>query len=309
MTVQATDPVTATRVKLGPVGVWLGPLMRAPVADQPAAAQRLEELGYGSIFGGEIIGGKDIFASAAVVLAATSRIMFGTGIANIWCRHPANMAGVAATTGAGWPGRLIHGIGVSHAPLVNPMGGVYTKPIERMTTYLADMDAAREMGPETPIPVPRILAALGPRMLELSREHADGAHPFAVPPEHTPYARAIIGPDKLLITEQKVVLCTDPAQARSIARTTTKSFLPNYANNLRRFGYTDEDLAGGGSDRLVDALVAWGSEEKIAARVRDLLASGADHVTVQVIANDLSDAIRQLEELAPVLLPHPPHEI
>ncbi|HLI00345.1 MAG TPA: TIGR03620 family F420-dependent LLM class oxidoreductase [Acidimicrobiales bacterium] len=293
--------VAATRSRLGPVGVWSGALRAAPVADEPAAAQRIEQLGYGSLWAGEGIGGKEAFAHAAVILAHTSRLVYGTGIANLWARHPATMAGGAATLGAAWPGRFILGVGVSHAPQVDRSGQTYATPRQRMADYLDGMDRAAGDAPATDVPVPRVLAALGPRMLELARDHAAGAHPYFVPPEHTPLARKELGPDRLLIPEQAVVLATDPAEARRVARGHMEMYLqlPNYVNNLRRLGYGDEDLSGGGSDRLVDAIVAWGDEEAIARRIADLRDGGADHVLLQPIAADLPGVLTQLEHLAP----------
>jgi len=165
------------------------------------------------------------------------------------------------------------------------------------------MDAAVGHDPPTDIPVPRVLAALRPRMLALARDRADGAHPYFVPVEHTPRAREALGPDKLLIPEQAVVLETDPAQARRIARDHMAIYLqlPNYLNNLRHLGYDEEDLAAGGSDRVVDAIVAWGSEDAIAARVRAHLDGGADHVVIQPLG-DVPTALAQLGHLAPALL-------
>jgi probable F420-dependent oxidoreductase len=230
--------------------------------------------------------------------------MVGTGIANLWARHPATMQGGAATLGGAWPGRFVLGVGVSHAPMVERSGQSYVSPLDRMTRYLADMDDAASVAPPTPIPVPRVLAALRPRMLELARERAFGAHPYFVPPAHTPQARAILGPDRLLIPEQAVLLATNPAQARPVAREHMARYLelPNYVGNLRRLGYGDDDLADGGSDRLVDAIVAWGDEAAIATRVRELRASGADHVLLQPLAADGPGVMAQLERLAPAVL-------
>jgi probable F420-dependent oxidoreductase len=294
--------VQTTRDRLGPVGVWSGVLRAAAVADEPAAIRRIEELGYGSLWTGEAIGGKDAFAHAAMALASSSRIVFGTGIANVWARHPATMEGGAATLAAAWPGRFVLGVGASHASMVERSGQVYAKPLAHMTEYLAEMDAATAAAPDTPVPFPRVLAALGPRMLELAREHAHGAHPYFVPPSHTPIAREILGPDRLLIPEQAVVLNSDSAQARAIARAHMATYLtlPNYLNSLRNLGYGDEEVSGGGSDRLVDAIVAWGDEQAIADRVSQLRESGADHVLLQPLAPDLAGVLDQLERLAPL---------
>jgi probable F420-dependent oxidoreductase len=299
------DDIRRVRERLGPVGVWLGALGQASIDQERAAARRIEELGYGSLWCGEIVGAKEAFAHQSILLAATERIFTGTGIANIWARHPSAMEGGGATLGAAYPGRFILGIGVSHALIVDLSGQTYAKPLAYMTKYLDGMDAAVVYDPPTEIPVPRVLAALRPKMLDLARDRADGAHPYFVPASHTPRAREALGPDKLLIPEQAIVLESDPAEARRIARDHMKIYLqlPNYVNNLLHLGYGDDDIADGGSDRLVDAIVAWGSEEDIAARVREHLDGGADHVVVQPLG-DAPTAVAQLEHLASALLPH-----
>ncbi|MCU4183214.1 TIGR03620 family F420-dependent LLM class oxidoreductase [Acidiferrimicrobium sp. IK] len=299
-----TGTVDWTRTRLGPVGVWTGLLRAATISEERAAVSRIEDLGYGSLWTGELIGGKEAFSHAAIVLAASTTLVAGTGIANLWARHPAAMQGGASTIGAAWPGRFVLGVGVSHAPIVDGSGQRYVKPLERMARYLDAMDAAAADAPVTSVAVPRVLAALRPKMLELARDRADGAHPYFVPPEHTPAAREALGPDKLLIPEQAVVLSTDPAEARRVARRHMHNYLllPNYVNNLKHLGYSDEDVSGGGSDRLVDAIVAWGDEADIAERVTLLRDSGADHVLLQPLATDLAGALPQLEALAPAVL-------
>jgi probable F420-dependent oxidoreductase len=299
----SSDVVGQARERLGPVGVWLAALRPAPIDQERQAARRIEELGYGSLWSGEGIGGKEAFAHQSVLLAATQRIVTGTGIANVWARHPAAMQGGAATLGAAYPGRFILGVGISHAPMVDRSGQAYEKPLAHMIAYLDGMDAAAADAPRTDVPVPRLLAALRPRMLNLARDRADGAHPYFVPASHTPMARETLGPGKLLIPEQAVVLNTDPAEARRIARGHMEMYLqlPNYVNNLRHLGYTDEDISAGGSDRLVDAIVAWGDEDSIAARVREHRDAGADHVLLQPLGT-LDAAVSQLERLAPAVL-------
>jgi probable F420-dependent oxidoreductase len=299
------DPGTldSLRRRLGPVGVWLGPLASAPAPFEQDAARRIEGLGYGSIWAGEAIIGKEAFAHQGLLLAATQRIITGTGIANVWARQPASMQGGAATLGSAWPGRFILGIGISHAPLVERTGQTYEKPLAHMAHYIDAMDASAPDAPPTDVPVPRVLAALRPQMLALARDHADGAHPYFVPTAHTSCAREALGPGKLLIPEQAVVLSTDPVEARSVARVHMARYLqlPNYVSNLRHLGYGDEDLAGGGSDRLVDDIVAWGDEAAIAARVRDHLDHGADHVLLQALG-DAATALSYLERLAPAVI-------
>lgn len=289
---------------IGHVGVWHPLFGNAPGTTGVQAAVRAEELGYGSVWVSEGPGGKDPFVAAALLLAGTSRIAVGTGIASIWSRDAAAMAGSLLAVGDAFPGRFVAGLGVSHAPLVNARGHEYAKPLTAMRRYLDGMDeAAKSLRGVNP---PRLLAALRPRMLELARDRAAGAHPYFVPPEHTARAREVLGAGKLLIPEQAVVVETDPARAREIARKHMSMYLrlPNYVDNLRHLGYTDDDVAGGGSDRLADAIVGWGGPEEVAARVRAHLDAGADHVVIQPLAPkgfDLDDALRQLALLAPAL--------
>jgi probable F420-dependent oxidoreductase len=295
------EGIVSVRERLGSVGVWLGSLFAVSIPEEQLAARRIEELGYGSIWAGETIGGKEAFAHQSVLLGATERIVTGTGIANVWARHPATMQGGASTLGAAFPGRFILGVGISHALIVDRSGQSYERPLAHMVRYLDGMDAAQGL-PVPEIPVARVLAALGPQMLALSRDRADGAHPYFVPPAHIPIAREVLGPDKLLIPEQAAVLNANPEQARQIARRHMEIYLqlPNYVNNLLRLGFTDEDISAGGSDRLVDAIVAWGDETAIANRVHELLDGGADHVLLQPLG-DLEEGLGQLETLAPAL--------
>jgi probable F420-dependent oxidoreductase len=297
------DDVRAARERLGAVGVWMGSLLGpAAIDEERQAARRIEELGYGSLWTGEIVGGKEAFAHQSVLLAATERILTGTGIANVWAREPGAMEGGGATLGAAYPGRFVLGIGISHGPIVELSGQFYDKPMEKMVGYLYGMDASVVYAPKTEIPVPRVLAALRPKMLQLARDRADGAHPYLVPPAHTAIAREALGPDKLLIPEQAVLLEADPAEARRLAREHLAGYLqlPNYVNNLKRLGYGD-DLADGGSDRLADAIVAWGDEEQVAHRITEHLDNGADHVVLQPLG-DIAGGLAQLERLAPVVL-------
>ncbi|MFC5825730.1 LLM class F420-dependent oxidoreductase [Nonomuraea insulae] len=289
---------------IGRVGVWHPMTAKAPAEEVRRAAAQVEALGYGSIWVNEGWGSKEPFTSAAVVLAATERVAVGTGIANLWVRDATAMAAAAVTLADAFPDRFLLGIGVSHGPLVSTRGHDYAKPLSAMRAYLDAMDEAGRILPKGECP--RLLAALRPKMLELSRDRADGAHTYFVPPEHTAQARQILGPDRLLIPEQAVVLESDPARARQIARTHMSFYLtlPNYLNNLRTLGFTDADFADGGSDRLTDAIVAWGDPITVAERIRAHLDAGADHVVIQPLspdAPDLADAVTQLTGLAPVL--------
>jgi probable F420-dependent oxidoreductase len=293
------------RVDIGRVGVWYGGVDALASSEARRAAQVIEELGFGALWVAEAVG-RDPFVSAAVLLSATDRLVLATGIANIYARDPMTMVAGQKTLAEAFPGRFLLGLGVSHPHLVTRVRRhEWSKPYSYMVEYLDRMDEALFMavGPEDD--PGRVLAALGPRMLELSSRAANGAHPYFTTPEHTAVARETIGPDALLAPEQMVVLETDADEARRIARAAMKVYLraPNYLNNLRRIGFDDSDWADDASDRLVDAIVAWGTEDQIAARVGAHFAAGADHVCVQVLDPDPRTApVRQWRALAEVLL-------
>jgi len=282
-----TDRRDALRATLGRVGLWSFALQTMPAADAHGAIAAYEADGFGAAWIPESIGSKEAFAHAAVLLAGSSRMVVATGIANIYARDAAAMASGARTLAEAYPGRFVLGIGVSHAPSVALRGGTYGRPVSTMAAYLDAMDAADYVGPEVARP-PLVLAALGPRMLDLAAERADGAHPYFVPVEHTRFARERLGREPVLAVELTAVLDTDAARARDTARTFATRYLglANYANNLRRMGWPDDDLVGGGSDRLLDAVVPQGDAATIARRVREHLDAGADHVCVQLRATD-----------------------
>lgn len=263
-------------------------------------AAELEELGFTSLwlsagFGEGVPG---VFAD---LLAATRTLTVASGILSIWHSAPAQTTQTVAELDRVFPGRFLLGLGASHAPRVEGAGRRYARPYSRMVSYLDGLDAERP-------PVPRdrrVLAALGPRMLRLAAARSAGAHPYFVPVEHTVLAREILGRGPLLAPEQAVVLEADPGEARAIARRHMSGYLrlPNYTNNLRRLGWDDEDLTGGGSDRLVDAIVAWGGVEQIRSRVGAHREAGADTVCVQVLTAEPEQFPRaQFRELAPALL-------
>ncbi|MFI0214613.1 LLM class F420-dependent oxidoreductase [Streptomyces lydicus] len=289
--------------RIGRIGVWHGGLGRIPAATARRAAAEIEQLGYGALWFGEGPGTKEAFSHAALLLAATERITVATGIANIWGRDAAAANGATHTLAEAYDGRFLLGLGASHAPIVNLRGHTYAKPLAAMRDYLDGMDAAPYEGPVVEPPPARVLAALGPKMLELARDRAAGAHPYLVPTDHTARAREILGDGPLLAPEQAVVLETDPAKARAAARAHTRFYLelPNYVGNLRRFGFDDDDFTGGGSDRLVDALVAWGDVDAVRRRVQEHLDAGADHVALQPLAADGGLGLDQLRALAPAL--------
>jgi probable F420-dependent oxidoreductase len=289
---------------MGRAGVWSFALQRLAAADERAAVREIESLGYAATWIPESIGSKDIYAHAAILLAATERLVIAPGIANIYARDPMAMANGARALGDAYPGRFVLGIGVSHAPSVQTRGGSYGKPVETMRTYLDAMLASQYAAPEPDPPVPLVLAALGPRMLELAAERTDGAHPYFVPVEHTVEARKRLGPEPFLGVEQAAVLRTDRAIGLRIARAFAKNYLalPNYADNLRRLGWSDEDLAGEGSERLIDAVIAIGDADAIVRRIRDHLDAGADHVCVQLREEQPTDpALGAYRELASAL--------
>lgn len=292
--------------RLGSVGVWTGQLDYSPADEVRAAVAELEQLGYGGLWTGEAVG-REVFTAVGLLLAASARIVVATGIANIWARDALAMVAGQRALAEAFPGRFLLGIGVSHAPLLEVRGVDYARPLSMMRAYLDAMDEGRAVyrAVAPAVEPPRLLAALGPRMLELAGERGDGAHTYFVPPEHTAEARARLGPGKLLAPEQAAVLERDPSVAREIARRHTSSYLRlvNYTNNLRRFGFDDEDFGGGGSDRLVDAIVVWGDEQAVLDRVRAHRAAGADHVAVQVLDPARRGLPRaQWRALAPALL-------
>ena len=291
-------------MQLGRVGLWTFQLDLQPADVARATAAELEALGYPAIWVPEAVG-RDPLVNCAMLLAATERMVLGTGIASIWSRDAMAMAAGQLTLSEAYPGRFLLGMGVSHQPMVDFVKGHhYDKPLTKMTEYLDAMDRAIYVAPR-PGESTRVLAALGPKMLELSATRANGAHPYFVPVEHTSVARTALGPDARLCPEQAVVLDTNPESARAAARAHMATYLtlPNYTNNLRRLGWGDDDLGDGGSDKLVDAIVAWGDEDAIVARVKDHLDRGADHVAVQVLdASPAALPLPQWRALAPALL-------
>jgi probable F420-dependent oxidoreductase len=294
----------------GRVGAWLGGY-GFPAEDDRANARELERLGYAALWFGEAPGGKEAFTRAATLLAATDSLTIATGIASIWGRDPLNTSSAVRTIGEAFPGRFIAGLGVSHPPAVEMRGFDYRSPLATTRRYLAEMAAVTHASPAPAEPPPIVLAALRPRMLELARDAADGAHPYFVPVEHTRRAREILGEGKLLAPELAVVLEPDADTARRLARQHTGSFYlsaPNYTRNLEWLGFAPTDFEAGGSDALVDAVVAWGDEAAIVARIQEHIAAGADHVCLQPVTNvrPLSDgpdhtALEVLRKLAPAL--------
>ena len=275
------------RPELGRIGVWIGG--GGPSTD---LARGLDELGYGAIWVGGSPGGE--LEGVERILAATTQLTVATGIVNVWKDDPSTIAASYHRLAAAFPGRFLLGIGAGHPEAVSR----YTKPYDALVGYLDGLDAGGV--PQSQ----RALAALGPKVLRLAAERTAGAHPYLVTPEHTRQARSLLGPDVLLAPEQHVVLDADAGRALELGRDALRYYLKltNYTNNWRRLGFTDQDLAGGGSDRLVDALIALGDAKHVAARINEQLDAGADHVCIQLITPKGADPLPGYADLADVLL-------
>lgn len=267
--------------QLGRFGIW-----RSAEGLNPEIAAEVEKLGYGAIWiGGSPDGQLDIVEQ---LLGGTEHITVATGVVNIWKDDAATVGASYHRIEGRYPGRFLLGVGVGHPEATKE----YVKPYDKMVSYLDELDAAG-------VPVDRrVLAALGPKVLKLAAERTAGAHPYLTTPEHDREARTIVG-SALLAPEQKVLLETDPERARSIARPTVRMYLglSNYVSNLKRLGWSDEDLAGEGSDRLVDALAVHGDAATVARGVTAHLDAGADHVCVQVLGEDAVGGYRKLAEV------------
>ncbi len=282
-------------------GVWAF-AENLPATQAAEHAARIEQLGYSALWIPEMMG-RDPFAHAAYLATATSSMILATGIANIHHRHPGVMKQAADTVAEQSGGRFLLGIGVSHAMMVEGLRGLdYSKPLAKMRSYLESMKASMYMAVPPAEPTPIVLAALGPKMLALSAELTEGAHPYWTTPEHTAQAREILGADKLLCVEQKVVLSTDAAEARAagMAGLAMYATLPNYRNNWLRLGYTDDEIDQG-APRFIDAVLAWGDAAAIQRRVQAHYDAGATHVCIQPLATVGDYAIdwAALETLAP----------
>ena len=291
-------------MQLQPIGIWTGAFERQPASKLREAAAELEQLGYGAIWFSES-SGREALTQAALLLAATSDIVVATGIANIYGRDPVTMASAQKTLSEAYPERFLLGLGVSHIPLVEQLRGhAYEKPVAKMSGYLDAMDKAPYTS-AAPLSTYRVLAALGPKMLELAARRTNGAHSYNVTPEHTKIAREVMGPEPWICAEQAVVLETDATKAREIARSFLKLYLtlPNYTNNFLREGFTQEDCNNGGSDRLIDSIIAWGKVETIGKRIEGHRDAGANHVCIQVLtATPEALPMKEWRELAGVLL-------
>ncbi len=278
-----------SRRALGRLGIWMPPPAR--IGLEPGAyAREIERAGFGSVWVPGVNSAADLDALEPL-LAATGRLVVASGIASVWTWSPPELADRASRLARAYPGRFVLGLGVSHAPLVESTGQAYVRPLAKMRLFLDEM-------PATAAPV--VLAALGPKMLELSRDRSAGAHPYFSPPEHTAFARSVLGAQPLLVPEQAVTLEPGPA-GQAAGRAYAKYYLrlPNYVANLRRFGFGYDDVAGEGSDRLISVLVPAGADA-ILARVRAHLDAGADHVLLQPVAEGGGFDAGRLPDLASV---------
>ncbi|WP_006241087.1 LLM class F420-dependent oxidoreductase [Mycolicibacterium tusciae] len=274
---------------LAGVGVWSSQLRYGDAAEAAEAAAELEELGFTALWIPDV--GGPVLDSVGQLLSATNEVVIATGILNLWMHEPADVAEAYASLTAQHGERFLLGIGVSHAPLIDSKEpGLYKRPLAATRAYLDAIDAT-----DNPVPVAnRVLAALGPKMLELSATRARGAHPYLVTPDHTLYAREHLGDGPLLLPEQTVLLTENEDEARKLGTDWLRSYLalPNYANNLLRSGFSQEDVTSV-SDRLFDAIIAWGDEETVLRRVNEHHAAGADHVCVQVLTADPTEFPRE----------------
>jgi probable F420-dependent oxidoreductase len=288
-------------MEIGKYGVWFF-LDAMNAAQGVQFAQKVEKLGYSALWIPEAVG-REPFAEIGFLAAQTRKLILATGIANIWARDPMTMMAGARTLAEVSGGRFLLGIGVSHAPLVRIRGRDFVKPYSYMREYVPKMKAALYQAVKPAEEPPIVIAALHPKMLAFAASDTHGTHTYFVPPEQTAKARSIVGPKAWICAAQAVILETDPGVARDAARDYMKTYtrLPNYANMLKALGFTDADFADGGSDRLVDAVVAWGNEDQIRARIAAHHQAGATHVCILPLRTDkkpLPDE-RTMEALAP----------
>lgn len=300
--------VSETRASLGPVGFHL-PTMGAtapiPLKVQRLAVQRLEAAGYAAAWSGEGVGGKDGLVELAVLLAATSEMIFGTAITNMWARPPQTLHGAATVLSESFPGRFVLGLGAGYPFQAAHLGQDYGSAPTRMRTYVGQMTEPQKLLYVPEVTYPMILGANGPKMLALAGEVSCGAHPTVVPPEYTAAARAVLGPDKLLVIGLPIVPNDDPTEARQEARQfmSERVGVPGspYGTNLMRLGYSEQEISEP-SDRVVDAVVAFGDGSAIAAKVQAHLDAGADHIILTTTVPNYETGIEQLEQLAPSLI-------
>jgi probable F420-dependent oxidoreductase len=268
---------------IGRYGIWVpGRLWPANAGGVASAAQELESLGYGTVWIGS--SPPDDLELPEAILAATSTLKVGTSIVDIWRSNGARLAASHIRIRRHFPGRFYLGVGSGHAPAAEALGQMYVRPLSRLRDFVTDKlhEVPREE---------RLIAALGPRALDAARELTAGALPYLMPPAHTADSRKALGPDRLLVAEQKIFMGTDPEEARLVARRRLRGYLalPNYTTALKRYGMSDSDLSGEGSDRFVDSAVVWGDDAKVKAGIDAHLSAGADQVAIQALSSDPSD--------------------
>lgn len=271
------------RSRLGRVGIWMPPPERIGV-DPAATAAAIEEAGFTSVWVGGGNPDQAAFARLRAQLAGSERLIVATGIANVWAWEPAELRTAAEALAADFPGRFVLGLGVSHAPTVEALGHAYLRPLAKMEKFLDELDHPADHGGDHELP-PILLAALGPKMLELARDQTFGSHPYFTTPEHTRFARDVLGPEPLLVPELAFTLADDPAQGAATARGYADRYvkLPNYTRNLERFGFGAADFRGAGSDRLISQLIPNGVVP-LRERIQSHLDTGADHVIIQPLS-------------------------
>ncbi len=297
------SPAPLDPAPLGPAGIWTTQWEVLDAGRSRELAAELEDQGWGSIWYPETLG-RDAVSSAWLLLGATKHVTIGSGIATIWARNPVGASSSHRAIEEAFPGRFILGLGVSHAPMVEHVHKEsYAKPYSAMVEYLDGMDAAAYTAPQAETAPRRVLAALGDRMLRLAATKAAGAHPYLVTPEHTAHAREVMGEGPLLIPEMRTYLGSrDDAFERARRDFALYMGLPNYTNNLKRLGFEDGDFTDGGSDRLLEALVAYGTVDDIAAKLQTHLDAGADHVLIQLMNGRMGHPpVEEWRELAPAL--------
>jgi probable F420-dependent oxidoreductase len=299
------DVVAAARERLGPVGPYLplGFTSAPPIDLQRTGVGRLERAGFRTAWTNEVIGGKDALVQLAVLLAATEGMAFGTGIANIWARQPQTMHAAAAMLAQAYPHRVVLGLGVGYPEQAASAGREFGRPLATMRDYLRHMDD-QTWPPAADVAYPRIVGAMGPKLLALGDEHADGAMPAGLPPTFTAQARQVLGPDKLLVVGLTVIADRDVGRAKDVARQTVSANLgrPSYAATMAGLGYPDRELAEV-SDRIVDEVVAHRGPDAIATKVCEHLTAGADHVALMLpMSTEFAMGVEQLEWLAPALV-------
>ncbi|MGF1666389.1 MAG: TIGR03620 family F420-dependent LLM class oxidoreductase [Acidimicrobiia bacterium] len=293
------------KVDFGKVGLWSAAPTRMSATEAKDFAAEVEDLGYPTLWYPESVGGKESIGLGALLLSWTSGMRIASGISNIAARDPMAMASGARMLADAFPGRFVLGIGASTDLSLAMRGAEYAKPYSRVVAYLDGMGAFDHQTPDPAEPVALVLAALGPRMLKLAAERSLGAHSYFVPAEHTAFARQVLGNGPVLAPELPFLVCASRDEARQVAGSHMEFYLSRrpYADNMRRLGFSEEDLQGSGSDRLFDSIVAWGSADDVQRRVVEHLDAGADHVCIEPMTPTKSrSGLDQIRQVTPAML-------